>query len=342
MNNKMVVAASVAIPLVVSSCGGDTPAVSTDAFSDQLSTVCRTIDRGIGNLDEATSLADVGANASDASTLYEAGLNELKKLPPPSNYKEFAGDVEDLIASFEDQLDTLDAIGKAAKDSDQNAVDSRLSKLSDQAADSSDLADSLDAARCQLDPVSEVAPVPTDPPVPLTLPIATVPEVTFPIETIPPDTIPVDTGALATKKVVVASTDLVPLGDYSFADAPPDSITGFQSLLDLAPTLAAQSGRISGVDVIDSAGQPMGRVFAFESDTDPLSPGSLEEVTPLLTDDIPTTPLTVGTQEGVTWSDPDGTAYFLLGTSNVLLWALAPSADLLVPALQAWGESVSQ
>ena len=65
-------------------------------------------------------------------------------------------------------------------------------------------------------------------------------------------------------------------------------------------------------------------------------------MTPYFTSDVATTPLTVGTEAGVTWTDPDGTAYFLLGSSNVLLWALAPSADLLEPALKAWGESVSQ
>jgi hypothetical protein len=119
-------------------------------------------------------------------------------------------------------------------------------------------------------------------------------------------------------------------------------MNGFHALLDLSPLMAAQSGQISGVDVIGSDGRPMGRVFAFESDTDPLTPGSLEEDTPFLTSDIPTTPLTIGTQEGVTWSDPDGTSYFLLGVSNVVIWALAPSADLLQPTLQAWGESVSQ
>src|SRR4249919_3332157 len=123
MNNRMVVAASVAISLVLAACGGDTPAISTAAFSDRLTSVCRTIGRGIGNLDEPTSLADVRANASDASALYEAGLNELKKLAVPKGDEEFAANVDDLIASFEDQLDTLDAIAKAARDSDQEAVD---------------------------------------------------------------------------------------------------------------------------------------------------------------------------------------------------------------------------
>ena len=130
--------------------------------------------------------------------------------------------------------------------------------------------------------------------------------------------------------------------DYTFADAPVDATNGFQQLLDLSPTVFAQSGRITGIDVIGSDGLPMGRVFVFESDISPLTPGSLEEATPYFTSDVATTPLTIGTEAGVTWTDPDGTAYFLLGESNVLLWALAPSADLLEPALKAWGESVSQ
>jgi hypothetical protein len=341
MNKKMVVAASVAIALVAASCGDDAPAVSTDAFSDQLAGVCRTIGRGIGNLDDATSLEEVRSNATDASALYEDGLNELKKLKVPSSDKEFEADVQDLIASFEDQLDSLDAIAKAARESDQEAVDSRISKLADQNADSNDLAEGLDISRCQIDAAFQATPPTTEPDVPLTLPIATLPPLTLPIATLPPDSAPLDSIAV-TNKDIVSSGDLVPLGDYSFADAPEDAITSFQTLVDLAPSLAAQSGRVSGVDVLDLDGQEMGRVFAFESDTDPLTPGSLEEVTPFLTGDIPTTPLTVGTLDGVTWTDPDGTTYFLVGVSNVLLWALAPTADLLAPALQAWGESISQ
>ena len=337
MHKRMVVAASIAVALVVTSCGGGNSGTPTADFSDQLSSVCRTIGRGIGNLDDTTSLDDVRSNAAGASALYEDGVNELKKLKIPTSDKDFAADATDLIASFEDQLDTLDAIAKAAKAKDQEGVDTNISTLSDQAAGSNDLADNLDVARCQLDPVFEAAPVTTEPDVPLTLPIANLPPETISDETVPFDTAPADTN-----KTIVSSSDLVPLGDYTFTDAPADATAGFQQLVDLAPSMAAQSGRITGIDVLDSDGQLMGRVFVFESDTDPLTPGSLEEVTPFITSDAATTPLTIGVESGVTWSDPDGTAHFLLGESNVLLWALAPSADLLEPALKAWGESVSQ
>src|SRR6185503_14607879 len=112
MNKKVLVSASVAIALVVASCGDDGSAQSADAVSDQLTSVCRTIGRGIGNLDAATSLDEVRSNANEASSLYEEGINELKKLKVPTGDREFAADVDDLIASFEDQLDTLDAIAK--------------------------------------------------------------------------------------------------------------------------------------------------------------------------------------------------------------------------------------
>jgi hypothetical protein len=338
----MVVSASVVAALIVASCGGDSSGPTTAGYSDQLAAVCRTINRGIGNLDAATSLDEVRSNATDSSALFEDGLNELKKLTVPSSDKGFATDVEDLIASFEDQLDTLDAIAKSAKEGDQEAVDTKIAKLTSQASDSNDLADSLDISRCQLDPVFAAAPPTTEPDVPLTLPIATTPSETTPAETFPADTIPFDSTPLTSNKEILTSTDLVPLGDYTFADAPSSAVSGFQTLLDLAPSIASQSGRISGIDVIDSNGQTMGRVFAFESDTDPLTPGSFEEVTPYFTGDALTTPKTIGTLEGQTWSDPDGTAHFLIGVSNVVLWALAPSADLLEPTLKAWGESVSQ
>lgn len=345
MNKQMVVSASVALALALASCGSSSSPPSAQGFSDQLANVCRTIGRGIGNLDAATSLDEVRSNASDASALFEEGLNELKKLTIPSADKNFAADAKDLITSFEDQLDTLDAIAKAAKASDQGTVDTKIGKLTDQAAEGNDLAASLDISRCQLEPVFAAAPSTsapdapstTEPDVPLTLPIAT-----LPVGTTPLDTTPLDTTPLGSNKEILTSTSLVPLGDYTFADSPNGAVTSFQTLLDLAPSMAAQSGRISGVDVIDSNGQSMGRVFAFESDTDPLTPGSFEEVTPFLSNNLPTTPKTVGTLEGLTFSDPDGTTYFLYSESNVVLWALSPSAELLDATLQAWGESIAQ
>ena len=342
MTKKRVASASLAIVVLVASCGSNSTGTTTAGFSDRLASVCRTIGRGIGNFDAATSLEEVRSNASDASTLYEDGLNELKKLTIPTSDTNFTADVKDLIASFEDQLDTLDAIARAAKAQDQETVDSKISKLTDQAADSNDLADSLGVTRCQLDAVFETTPPTTEPDVSLTLPIATLPADTFPVETFPVDTTPVDTGPLSGNKQILSSSDIVPLGDYTFTDTSNTSITAFLSLLDAAPSMAAQSGTISGVDVIDPNGQAMGRVFAFESDTDPLTPGSLEEVTPHLTDNIATAPLTLDGLDGLTWSDADGTTYFLIGISNVLLWALAPTADLLGPALHALLESISQ
>ncbi len=348
MNKRVVVSASVTVALALASCGGSSKASGTAAFSDQMAGICRTINRGIANLDPATSLEIVRKNATDASGLYEDGVNELKKLTVPTSDKQFASDVKDLITSFEDQLDTLDSIAKAAKENDQGTVNTRMAKLTKQAKQSNDLADSLNISRCQLDPVfstTDTIPATTIPattptteaPVPLTLPIATEPPTT-----IPPVTLPVSTTPLSGNKQIISSTNLVPLGNYSFADAPSTASSGFETLLDLAPSMAAQSGRISAVDVIGSNGKTMGRIFAFESDTNPLPPGSFDEVTPFITNSTATSPMTVGTLNGLTWNDPDGTVNFLVGVTNVVLWSFAPTQDLLNSTLQAWGESISQ
>ena len=161
MNRQMVAAASVVLVLVVASCGGNIPAPSATGYTDQLASLCRTIDRGITNLDSATSLDAVGTNASHSSTLFEAGINGMKKLSIPTSDKAFAADANDLITSFEDQLDTLDAIAKAAKAGDQAAVDTKIGKLTDQATQGNDLADSMGVSRCQLSPVFDATPTTT-------------------------------------------------------------------------------------------------------------------------------------------------------------------------------------
>ena len=346
MNKRVVVSASLTVALVLASCGGSSKGPSSAAFSDQMATVCRTINRGIGNLNATTSLDDIRKNATNASPLYEDGVNELKKLTVPTSDKQFASDVKDLITSFGDQLDTLDAIAKAAKENDQGTVTSRMTKLTKQASQSNDLAHSLNISRCQIDPVfttvDTVAPTTTtttttEVPVPLTLPIATEPPTT-----VPPATIPVGTTPATGDKQITSSTSLVPLGNYTFADAPATASSGFVTLLDLAPSMAAQSGRISAVDVIGSNGKTMGRIFAFESNTNPLTPGSFDEATPFITNSATTTPMTVGTLNGLTWNDADGTVNFLVGVTNVVLWSFAPTQDLLNSTLKAWGESISQ
>ncbi|HEY7628939.1 MAG TPA: hypothetical protein VH761_17845 [Ilumatobacteraceae bacterium] len=343
MNKRLGSSVVAVLAVVLSSCGGGGGgAVSIDAFSDQLAGVCRTINRGIGDLDPAASLADVRTNANEASALYEDAINELRKLKVPTSDQQFANDVRDLIASYEDQLDALDEIAKAARDNDQEAVDGKIGDLNDMAAESNDLADSLDISRCQIDPVFE-ATTTTTTIAPTTTVALTLPIVTEPPETIPPETFPLDTLPPEGNKTIITSTDLVPLGDYSFADAPDEAMNGFITLLDLAPTVAAQSGRIVGVDVLDSTGATMGRLFAFESDTDPLTPGSFDEELPYLSGDVATSPKSVGTIDGVFWADADGaTVNFAAAVQNVILWSFAPTEELLDQTLQAWGESISQ
>lgn len=341
MDKRTIGAMSLVAAVTVVSCGGSGSGVTTAGFSDQLAGLCRTINRGIGNLDAATTLDDVRSNASDASALFEDGLNEMKQLTVPTSDEQFASDVRDLIASFEDQLDTLDAVAKAARQNDQDTVDARIAKLRDQAADGNDLADGLGISRCQLDPVFVAAPATTEPPVtepPVTEPIV---PLTLPIATTPAATVPFGTSFVPTSnKTVQSSAVLVPLGDYTFTDVPDDAARGFETVLDLAPSIDALSGIIVGVDVIDSSGELMGRIFLFEADGGPLPAGSFEEVTPFITSDTLTTPKTVGSVDGVTWTDPDGTVNFLVSGDADIVWSFAPTEAQLDAALQAWSESL--
>ena len=64
-----------------------------------------------------------------------------------------------------------------------------------------------------------------------------------------------------TKTIIDVAGFLVPQGDYSFEDAPPDTVTNFQTLLAASPVVAPQDGTIGGVDVFDNAGTNLGRVF---------------------------------------------------------------------------------
>lgn len=338
---RKVASTTVLIALVASGCGGGSKGSSVEAVSSQVADICRTVGRGISSLDPAQSLTDVRSNANDASALYEDAVNSLKKLKLPTSDKSFDSDLQDLISSYEDQLDTLDAIAKAARENDQPTVDTKIEELNKQASDSNDLADSLSISRCQLDPVFEsttttsttttTTSTTTTTTVPLTLPIATEP---------PPDTTPVTTPS---NKTIISSSDLVPLGSYTFADAPDTAMNGFITLLNLSPTVAAQSGQIIGVDVIfDSSSSDLNRLFAFQSDTNPLPAGSFDEVSPYLTSGASTTPKTVGTINGIFWTDPDGTVNFAAAEQNVIVWAFAPNEGQLDQTLQAWGESISQ
>jgi hypothetical protein len=141
-----------------------------------------------------------------------------------------------------------------------------------------------------------------------------------------------------TKTVIDVAGFLVPQGDYSFEDAPADTVTNFQTLLAASPVIAPQDGTIGGVDVYDNAGTDIGRVFLFVPD-DPLPPSSIEDLAPVLAGGKPTSPATVAGISGVTWTS--GSTTFFVGAQNeTIAWAIADTAANLEPALAHLFESL--
>lgn len=341
-STKLAVFAVLALVAISAACGGD-DGLSTGQYADELSDICRTADRAIGDLDEPTTLDDLSNYADDASQAVRDAIKDIKKLPLPGN-KSYASDAKDLIASLEDQVDLVDDIAKAAGDGDQATVTAKSEKLAKASEETAGLADDLEAKRCALTPLSAAAvaaPVET---VPVeTIPVETIAPITLPPVTVPPQTAPpVDTTAIApgddNKTVEALAPQLTPAGPYSFEDVDASVLTGFQVLLGLGPIIAAQPGTIGGVTVFDDAGNGVGRVFVFIT-TGTLEPGSADDVYSSFTVE-PTAQANFAGYEGFTYAS-DGTQFFIGVQGDVVAWVVSPAFEGLESSLQAFIDSIT-
>ena len=310
--------------------------VSTGQFAGQVDDVCRSLDRDLAKLDQPATVADLVGYAGDASTAYEDALAALKKLATPGD----AGAVKDakgLLANFNDQIDLLDAIAKAAGSADQATVDAKTAEFNQLVSDNADLADSLDAGRCALDPLAAVAPPTTTLPPTTTTPPTTQPPVTQPPVTQPPVTQPPVTGG--EKTIVPLVTALAPNNGYTFADADESLATTFQILLEAASSTAPQSGRIAAVEVFDGGAKPISRLFIFLPDS-PLPHAAVDELAGLLAGTDPLTPNEVGTLPGVSYTPADG-GFFFVGSDSAdsagfLIWGVGADQDSLNKGIAAF------
>jgi hypothetical protein len=334
----------IALVAVSASCGGDDGAgLSIAEYGDQLNDICRTADREIGDLDEPTTLDDLSGYADDASQAVQDAVRDIKKLSLPVD-KSYAADAKDLIASFEDQIDLVDDISKAAGDGDDATVTAKSAKLARSVRDSAALADDLDAKRCALAPLSAAslaAPIDT---VPLeTVPVDTLPPITLPPVTVAPVTAPpVDTTPIGSdddnKTVEALVPQLTPVGGFSFEDVDATVLGSFRTLLGLGPIVALQPGTIGGVTVFDDTGSGVGRVFVFVA-TGALAAGSAEEVYSSFTVE-PTVQANIAGYEGFTYATED--AQFFIGIQgDVVAWVVAPTFEGLAPSLQAVIDSIA-
>src|ERR1700712_5367957 len=150
--HRMFVPAIVLAATVLGACGSD--GGDKASFSDQLQDQCRTIARGLRDIDAPTQLDDFEQAANDGSKVYDDGLTALKKLKAPSNQ---AKDFKDLQTNISDQVDLFTEIGTAAHKGDATTVNTKITSLTKITKDNADLADSLDAKTCSFAPVFTAA-----------------------------------------------------------------------------------------------------------------------------------------------------------------------------------------
>jgi len=323
--------------LGVAGCGG-ADGVSSGQFAGKIDDVCRALDRDLGKIDQPGTAAELAAYAGDASAAYEDALAALKKLQTPGD-ADSVKNAKELVANFNDQIDLLDAIAKAAGSEDQATVDAKTGEFNQLVSANADLADSLDAGRCALDPLAAVQPPETTVP-PTTQPPVTQPPVTQPPVTQPPVTQPPVTNSPAGVKTVIQLVSvLTPNNGYTFADADASLATTFQVLLEAPLSTAGQPGQIAAIEVFDGGTKPITRLFIFLPEN-PLPHSAVDELAAVLAGDAALTPAEVGTLPGVTYTPADG-GFFFVGsdtatTAKFLIWGVGASQDLLNKGIAAF------
>ncbi len=336
-HGRMARVALAALWLAACSNGGG---VSASEFVNKIDDACRALDR---DLTRPESSAEVGAFAASASKSFEDALADLKKLAVPAGDASTVSDAKELLANMSDQVDLLDDIAAAASAADQATVDDKTESFDALVAANSDLADSLGANRCALDPLfTNLAPPVTEPPVtepPATTPPATTPPVTAPPVTAPPVTEPVTEPTGSNKTVTALASEVAPNGGFTFTDVDPSLIDTFTILLDLSAQTGAQSGRVAAVEVFDGGSTPITRIFLFLPDT--ALPGSaVDELTAILAGDSPVAPATLGGLDGITYTPADGGVFFVGAndptTAGFIIWAIAQSQETLDVTISAF------
>ena len=324
--HRMLVPAALVAVTLLGACGSD-GGDSKAKFADQLQGECRTIARGLRDIDTPAgdNLADFEAAAKDASKVYDTGLTALKKLKAPSNE---ASDFKDLQTNISDQVDVFDQIATAAKKEDAATIKTKVASLKKINKDNADLADSLDASSCAFKAVFVDVPTDTKPAKTTTTTTKATTTTAAPTTTEAPTTTAATTTAAppitqtaGNKQVVPFAATLTPKGDYTFVDTDDATIEAIRAALSKGPLYDAQSGKISSVDVIDSAGTTITRAFLFVTDADALTPGTVEEAENLVSGGQPLTPATLGGINGKTFPDPSGVIVFVAADGDTLLVA---------------------
>jgi hypothetical protein len=150
--------------------------------------------------------------------------------------------------------------------------------------------------------------------------------------------------APGTSNKTVKSADFPESQGFTFPDTDAASIDTFIATLDKAPTIAAQPGTVSGVDVTDSSGAALAQIFVYTPDA-VLNGAATAELLPLVTQGAATTPGSYGVLAGLNYT-VDGKFYFVgsndADVPSLYMLAVADSAANLDNAIGAYTFAVAQ
>jgi hypothetical protein len=321
----------ITVVLLTAVACSDGGGVSTNAFVNSVNSVCTTM---------AASLAAIPAGATPevyaaaASPIYETNLAALKRLAVPSGQSAAVTGASSLVANLDAELSALDAITAAAGTGDTATVAAKVAEFDALVAANRASATSLGAPACAGERTfAEVAPTT----LPTTLPPVTNPPVTTPPATEPPATEPPVEGT--NKRYVAIAASIAPNGGFTFGDASDTLAQTFTVVLDVAPTIGAQPGRVAAVEVFQGEGNPVARVFVFLPDT-PMSVDAVTELAALLAGENVLSPATVGGLPGQLYFPADGGASFVgsnsADTAGFIVWAVGNDQQSVDVSLAAF------
>lgn len=126
---------------------------------------------------------------------------------------------------------------------------------------------------------------------------------------------------VADKVVLQVAGFLVPQGEYSFEEAPEDTVASWLNLLDATATTAPVSGTVGGVDVYDAVGAAIGRTFVFVADS-PLAPTTISDLHATIAPGSAPEAATVAGTPGLTWTQ--GAERMFLGVHvDTVVWVIS-------------------
>jgi hypothetical protein len=350
MRYVRVIAVGAAVALMATACGGSS-GPTKDAFVTSVDDTCHTLDRALLALDEPSSIDAVSAYADKASRAYETALVALKKLAIPSD-KAAVTDAKDLLANMDQQVTLLDAISTSAKGGDSATVTAKVSELDKLMKDTGNIAESLGAKRCNIDPLlatvvtTSTTTTSTEPA--STVPVTTVPETT-PLTLVPPTTAQ-QTGPATTigssdteKKILPLAAAMSKNAKYKYADAPESITKNFVTVLNVVPETSQSAGKVGGVEVSDMNGTKFSRVFLFVP-TDPLGNDAMKSMTKTLVGTSPSEVAVIGTLHGTIYHSTNSGYFFIAGNPvaapQVVVWAVAQDKAGLKIAVAAFVSNV--